>query len=124
MAGTSKVDNIIIGIPLVNPKKLGIEDDERTTTFSFADIQNDKGEIFLPAVLRKVGIFKSTSEVKNVNKQRTELIAKDSNHDLWRNLGNPEFTEFKIGKKIFTLIVGANVETIKDLENLGENDEW
>ena len=102
------IDNIVIGEPLVSLDSLGVSKREHTVRFSFEDVTNDQGNVFLPHVLVKNGIFKSTSECRNINNQRlkSSKFNKDPDQDLWRNLTRPEFTNFKIGKRVFWLIVG------------------
>lgn len=108
MAGTSKIDNIIIGNTLVDPQLLGVSKTETTIHLSFSDARNEQGNMFLPVILKQVGIFKSTNEIKQVNSQRKSKIEEDPLQDLWRNIEEPEFTEFKIGKKLFWLLVGED----------------
>lgn len=102
------IDNIVIGSPLVALELLGVSKKEETITFDMDDVRNEKGDIFLPALLVKVGFFKSTGQVRQINKQRqgNEKFKNDPDQDLWRNIIRPEFTEFKIGKRVFWLIVG------------------
>lgn len=118
----SIIDNIVIGEPLVTPFELGVTGEEATIYFddlatgtiasdivkSIDDIKNDKGEIFLPTVLKHLGMFKSNGEIRKINQQRqkSKKFNKDPDQDLWRTLNRPEFTEFKIGKRHFWLIVG------------------
>lgn len=92
------IDNIVVGKPFSSLESLGIEPREHTV---FVD-----GPLWLPSLLVKLGLFKSTSEISRINKQRKHLIAKDSNLDLWRLLKKPELTEFKVGKRYFWLLVG------------------
>ncbi len=101
-------DNIVIGKPLVLLQDLGVTDEEVTVSFSFEDVTNDQGNIFLPHLLVKMGIFESTSKCRNINKQRqaSSKFNKDPDQELWRNVERPEFTRFKIGKRVFWLIVG------------------
>ena len=102
------VDNIIIGTPLVELHLLGVTEEESTLSFGVDELKNDKGELFLPAILTKVGFFKSNGQVRQINKQRqqNEKFKNNPDQNLWRNLNDPEFTEFKIGKRVFWLIVG------------------
>ena len=93
------IENIVVGEPLVPLASLGIEPSENT------DFVND-GPRFLPSLLVHVGLFKTTSEIHRINKQREHLIAKDPRLNLWREILEPEFTEFKIGKRHFWLVVG------------------
>lgn len=101
-------DNVVIGQPLVPLEKLGISKREETQFFSFDDLRNDQGNVFLPHLLVKLGVFKSTSECRKINEQRqkSSKFNKDPDQLLWRNIDKPEFTNFKIGKKVFWLVVG------------------
>ena len=101
-------NNVVIGKPLVSLKKLGVEATETTVKFSFDQLRNDQGNVFLPHVLKTIGVFGSTNECRRINDQRqkSSKFNKDANLNLWRNIEGPEFTEFKIGKKVFCLIVG------------------
>lgn len=102
------IDNIVVGEPLVSLESLGVSKKEMTVHIDLEAIRRDDGEIFLPAVLKKVGLFKSTGEVRQIDKQRqkSEKFKSDPDQNLWRTLNRPEFTEFKIGKRCFWLIVG------------------
>lgn len=102
------IDNVVIGEPLVPLEDLGVLEDEETVRFTFAGLTNSQGNVFLPHILVNVGVFKSTSECRNINKQRqkSSKFNKDPDQDLWRNIERPEFTRFKIGKRVFWLIVG------------------
>lgn len=102
------IDNIVIGTPLVPLEDLGVLPDEQTVSLTIEEMLNDKGELFLPAILKHVGLFKSTSEIKKISTQRTnnKKIVDPASRNLWRVLDGPEFTHFKIGKKVFWLIVG------------------
>lgn len=104
----SLIDNIVIGTPLVDLERLGVTKEESTVTFTMDELRNDKGDLFLPAILKQVGFFPSTGQVRQINNQRqkNEKFKKDPDQDLWRTLVRPEFTEFKIGKRVFWLIVG------------------
>ena len=104
----SVVDNIVIGEPLVDLQLLGVAKTETTVHFTMNELRNDNGDIFLPAVLKQVGFFASTGQVRQINNQRqkNEKFKKDPDQDLWRTIERPEFTEFKIGKRVFWLIVG------------------
>jgi hypothetical protein len=101
-------DNVVIGEPLVSLEALGVSNDEDTSHFLFSDVTNDQGNVFLPHLLVKLGVFNSTSECRNINKQRqkSSKFNEDADQDLWRNIDRPEFTKFKIGRKVFWLIVG------------------
>ena len=105
-----RVDNIIVG-PLVEGLtefQLGILPDEDTIRLSFDEVRNDSGDVFLPHILKTVGLFKSTGEIRKINEQRlkSEKFKKDPDQNLWRNCIQPEMTSFKIGKKVFWLIIG------------------
>lgn len=102
------IDNIVIGEPLVSLGLLGVSKREETVHFTFKELTNDQGNVFLPHVLVKNGIFKSTTECRNINNQRqkSSKFNKDPDQNLWRNIECPEFTNFKIGKRVFWLIVG------------------
>lgn len=106
-------ENIIIGEPLVTLDLLGITEEERTDFFSFEDVRNDQGNVFLPHILVKIGVFKSTSECRKINEQRqaSSKFNKDPDQNLWRNIERPEFTNFKIGKKVFWLVAGESSNT-------------
>lgn len=80
-----KPHNIIIGKPIIDLKKLGIEDYEKTI--------KDK-ELFLPKLLKKHGFFKSTSQIK---KNRPEL---------WRELEELSTNLIKVGKDRVYIVVG------------------
>jgi len=101
-------DNVIIGREIVTLEELGILETETIERFSFDAVRNDQGNLWLPHLLVKIGVFKSTSECNQVNKQRqaSSKFNKDPDQDLWRNIEHPEFTHFKIGKKVFNLIIG------------------
>ena len=102
------IDNVVIGQPLVSLEKLGVEEGENTVHFSFDEVTNDQGNVFLPHLLVKLGIFQSTSQARQINTQRqkSSKFNKDPDQNLWRNIERPEFTNFKIGKRVFWLIVG------------------
>ncbi len=101
------ITNIIIGTPLVSLELLGVDDTEESVAVSMEEATNDKGEIFLPTILKNVGLFKSNNEIRQINDQRKASgKVTDPDQDLWRNITGPELTLFKIGKKVFWLIVG------------------
>ena len=102
------VENVVIGEPLVPLEELGILEEEEAVRFTFKEVTNDQGNIFLPHLLLKIGVFKSTTDCRNINKQRqaSSKFNTDSDQNLWRNIDRPEFTRFKIGKRVFWLIVG------------------
>lgn len=101
-------NNVVIGEPLVSLEALGVPETETVERFSFEDVTNDQGNVFLPHLLIKIGVFNSTSECRKINQQRqkSSKFNKDRLQNLWRNIDKPEFTQFKIGKKVFWLIVG------------------
>lgn len=98
------VDNIVIGTPLIELEKLGVLESETTVHFPF----NDDGTVFLPSILKQAGLFKSTSEIKQIDAQRNKSgkIKDPLERQLWRKINQPEMTPFKVGKKVFWLIVG------------------
>ena len=102
-------NNVVIGEPLVSLEALGIEESETIVRFSFDEVTNDQGNVFLPHLLKSIGVFNSTNECRRINEQRqkSSKFNKDPNQILWRNIDCPEFTNFKIGKKVFWLIVGV-----------------
>lgn len=104
------IDNIIVGelVEGLIPKDLGIGDEE--TTIRIDLVQANDMQLFLPRILVHVGLFKTTSEIKRINKDRlNSKKIKDSNsRELWRTLDQPEMTHFKIGKRNFWLIVGES----------------
>jgi len=101
-------NNIIIGEPLVSLDALGIEENETVVRFTFDDLRNEQGNVFLPQVLKEVGVFQSTGQARTINEQRmkSSKFKDDPDQNIWRNIDRPEFTNFKIGKKVFWLIVG------------------
>jgi len=101
-------DNIVIGKPLVSLEALGILDTEATEHFSFDELRNDQGNVFLPQLLVKLGVFKSNRECRDINiqQQKSSKFNNDPDQILMRNIDSPEFTNFKIGKKVFWLVVG------------------
>lgn len=101
-------NNVVIGEPLVSLEALGVEETETIVRFSFDEVTNDQGNVFLPHLLKTLGVFNSTNECRRINEQRqkSSKFNKDPNLNLWRNINRPEFTNFKIGKKVFWLIVG------------------
>ena len=62
---------------------------------------------FLPKVLVDAGVFRSTSEVKRIDRDRQHIIEeKGAVAALWRTVKDPEATRYKIGKRSFWLFVG------------------
>ena len=104
----SILDNIVVGEPLVSLGALGVTEDETTIHIVPEKVKNEDREIFLPLVLKTIGLFKSTGEIKKINDQRlkNDKFKSDPDQNLWRTLKRPEFTQFKIGKRIFWLVVG------------------
>jgi len=102
------IDNIIIGelVEGLTPHDLGIGKEETTITIGVREAT--EMELFLPRLLVHVGLFKTTSEVKRIDKDRknSTKIKDENSRNLWRSLDKPEFTQFKIGKKVFWLAVG------------------
>ncbi len=103
------VDNIIVGNEIASLKELGVLESETLERFSFDEVTNDQGNVFLPALLVKIGVFKSNSECRNINAQRqkSSKFNKDPDQDLWRNIERPEFTNFKIFGLIFCDAISA-----------------
>jgi len=104
------LDNIIIGdlVEGLTESQLGISQNEDTIRLTFDDVRNDNGDVFLPHVLKTVGLFKSTGEIRRINDQRlkSDKFKNDPDQNLWRKLDRPEVTRFKIGKNIFWVFVG------------------
>ncbi len=102
------IDNLVIGDPVEGLSLHGLGIGKEETTVHVSLEQAAVLEFFLPRILVHVGLFKSTSEIKRVNKDRlnSKKIKDPLSRDLWRTLDKPEFTFFKVGKKVFTLIVG------------------
>ena len=104
------IDNIIVGtlVDGLTERDLGVLDHEHTVRFTVEEATNPAGAIFLPQILKAAGLFKSTTEIHNINRQRqkSEKFANDPDQDLWRNIFAPEMTQFKIGRKAFWFIVG------------------
>jgi len=104
------IDNLIIGEPVegLNLHDLGIGQEETTVQLDPRSQDCIETRMFLPALLVHVGVFKTTSEVKRINKDRSKStkIKDPLSRDLWRTLDKPEMTHFKIGKKVFWLVVG------------------
>ena len=104
------IDNIIVGnlVEGLTETQIGISSDEDTVRLSFDQAKNQSGELFLPHILKTVGLFKSTGEIRKINEQRlkNDKFRNDLDQDLWRNCTHPEMTSFKIGKKVFWLIIG------------------
>lgn len=103
-------DNIIIGTPVCSEEELDILSEEETVRFNFDELRNEDGDVFLPNLLVKVGLFESTSQIRRLNKDRStsKKIVDPNEKDLWRKLEDLEFTHFKIGRKVFWLCVGED----------------
>lgn len=104
------IDNVIVGnlVKGLTENQLGISASENTVRLSFNEAINDKGDLFLPNIFKTAGLFKTTSEIRRINKQRlnSDKFKKDPDQNLWRSCTQPEMTSFKIGKKVFWLIIG------------------
>ena len=104
------IDNIIVGtlVDGVTERDLGVLPDEHTIRLSIEEATNEQGKLFLPHILKVAGLFKSTSEIRNINIQRQnqDKFKNNPDQDLWRSIDRPEMTEFKIGKNVFWFIVG------------------
>lgn len=103
------IDNIVIGelVDGLTLADLGILDHEVNVHISMDEAEESK--MFLPSMFVKAGLFKSTSEIKKIAKQRdtSKKIKDDDSRLLWRTLTKPELTQFKIGKKAFWVVVGT-----------------
>ncbi len=93
---------IVVGKPICNLESLGVTEED-TVVF-------EKEEQFLPRILVKHGVFKSTSVVRRHNEARLKnSIPLDKFQNLWRSVGENgelEMTRFKIGRTVFWIIVG------------------
>ena len=102
-----RIDNIVIGelVEGVTLEMLGVLDDEITIHITEDDARD--ANFFLPRLLVDAGVFPTTSEVRRIQKDRDKMGQLcDDERVLWRNLRNPELTKFKVGKKLFWIIVG------------------
>jgi hypothetical protein len=102
-----RIDNIVIGnlVEGVTLEMLGVLDGEVTVHISEDDAR--EANFFLPRLLVDAGVFPNTSEIKRIQKQRDTMgHLCDDERVVWRNLTNPELTKFKIGKKLFWIIMG------------------
>lgn len=109
---TKLIDNLVIGTPIegLTLDDLGIGEEETTVTIDLE--QAREFQLFLPRLLVEAGLFKNTSEVKRISKDReksTKIKDPDS-RNLWRTLEGPEMTHFKIGKRNFWLVVGDTTQ--------------
>jgi len=104
------IDNIVIGTPVCSYAELGILDEENTLSLSFEEARNDNGDLFLPAILVQAGLFNSTSEIRRLNKDRLQRkkLVDPLEKDIWRKIVGLEFTHFRVGRKIFWLVVGED----------------
>lgn len=107
------IDNIVIGQPVegLELRDLGVMSNELTVTVD--NTVAEKMGYFLPHLLVHVGLFKTTSEVRRINKDRvnSKKIIDPLSRNLWRTITAPEFTHFKVGKRSFWLIVGDMIKT-------------
>jgi len=102
-----RIDNIVIGdlVEGVTLEMLGVCDDE--VTIHITEDDACEADFFLPRLLVTAGVFQNTSEVRRIQKDRDGMGRLcDDERVLWRNLTNPELTKFKVGKKLFWVIVG------------------
>jgi len=103
------IDNIVIGelVEGLIPMDLGVLDYESNVYMTMEDAK--QLNMFLPSILVKLGLFKSTSEIKKIAKQRdvSKKIIDSDSRLLWRTITRPELTHFKIGKKSFWVVVGT-----------------
>ena len=94
---------IVVGKPICNLESLGVTEED-TVVF-------EKEEQFLPRILVKHGVFKSTSVVRRHNEARlkNDKVSLDKFQNLWRTVGENgelEMTRFRIGRTVFWIIVG------------------
>lgn len=102
-----RIDNIVIGnlVEGVTLEMLGVLDDEVTLHISEQDARDMN--FFLPKILADLGVFQNTSEIKRIQKDRDNMMhLPEDERFFWRVLTDPELTRFKVGKKLFWLIVG------------------
>jgi hypothetical protein len=102
-----RIDNIVIGdlVEGVTLEMLGVCDDEVTVHITEDDARNMN--FFLPKLLATAGVFQNTTEVKRIQSARDTMgHLCDDERILWRNVTHPELTKFKVGKKLFWVIVG------------------
>ncbi len=102
------IDNLVIGnlVEGVSLSMLGVLDTE--TTIHISEEQACEASLFLPRILSDAGLFQSSSQIKQIHKVR-EKSTKFPDPDeriLWRTLDHPELSHFKVGKRVFWLIVG------------------
>ena len=102
-----RIDNIIIGnlVEGVTLEMLGVLPDEVTIHISEDDAR--EMDFFIPKLLVHAGVFPSTSEVRRIQKVRDNMTHLPTDERIiWRTAKDPELTKFKVGKKLFWLIVG------------------
>lgn len=101
-----RIDNIVIGelVEGVTLEMLGVLPEEVTLQVSEDDAR--EMNFFLPKILADAGVFQNTSEIKRIQKDRDNMTLPEDERFLWRVLSTPELTKFKVGKKLFWLIVG------------------
>mgnify|MGYP000041013689 CR=1 FL=1 len=102
-----RIDKIVIGelVEGVTLDMLVVCDDEVRLHITEDDARDM--EFFLPKMLVSIGLFPSTTEIRHIQKVRNgmEHLPLDE-RNLWRNLTTPELTKFKIGKKLFWVVMG------------------
>lgn len=101
--------NIIVGQPICDLSQLDIDPhNEQVIRIDKQQVINQDGTIFLPNILKQAGLFKSNSEIRKINEQRvkSDKITDPLEKNLWREIDQPEFSHFKIGKRDFWLVVG------------------
>jgi hypothetical protein len=104
---TTRIDNIVIGelVEGLTLEMLGVLDEE--VTVHMTKERAEELNFFLPKILVDLGIFQNTSEIKRIQKQRDTMgHLCDDERVIWRHIANPELTKFKVGKKLFWIIVG------------------
>lgn len=101
------VENIVVGnlVEGLTEEMVGIGPEEETIRISTE--QAKELDFFLPRILVEAGLFKTTSEIKRIAVQRMKSNVQDPlSKELWRKVGRPEMTFFKVGKKAFWVIIG------------------
>lgn len=106
MSNDRHIENIVIGKPIIGLWQLLGEPEDHA---SFTDTTVFDAERYLPRLLAKYGIMKSTSEVR---RNRPDLI---------RTLDKLECFDLKIGKKKLYIIVG--VDTLEELNKIIEESK-
>lgn len=109
------IDNIIIGQLDVSEESLGILSTEKSIYLTINEAKFGGNQLWLPLILKNVGLFNSTSEIIKIDKQRLASSKfKDlKEQNICREIIEPESTRFKIGKKVFWLFV--NMSTTPEL---------